>query len=609
MERKLFFVFLLLTALPLTFVGYITYNNYSRSLEEKTILFSTNMLDSMMIRIDDYIEDMVRISSVPAYQDEIRQNLMRSNRYYEQRGMAGGQSGSDTIPDEFNLLLSIQRGIEGNISFINQIKRGANSVYIFDQFGNVYYATSSGSVRLNLKDSYRLWLDSAEDSGGEARLISTQRYISNLQSEKHAFSVVRKIFDKSLRPIGLIAVDANMSVIEDGIRELDSVTKGRSFIVDEEGMVVYDSNPAVMATSMADDYAFRMAEGEKGSFYGERDGVKRLYMYSTSPNTKWKVITSIPVSELTRDAVLVRNVTWAAMIVTLLVAMLISFFMAYALTNPLRKLMRLMKSVREGDLDVQFQVKYRDEIGQLGNQFNRMIGHIGQLIRDIYQMETKKKEAELQALQNQINPHFMYNTLESIRMTAEVNDDQDAADMLEILGKLLRYGISDLHEEVTLGDEIHHVRNYVELLNYRYPGRFRLAIDISPELAHYPLIKLVLQPIVENAVYHGMDLGKPMMIIGLAGSCDGDEVVLTISDDGIGMEKERLDALMTGLQGERPPEGWGSGGIGLRNVNERLKLHYNRRYEMTIISHPGEGTAITLRLPLSDAFGKKEDEA
>jgi two-component system sensor histidine kinase YesM len=609
MERKLFLVFLLLTALPLTFIGYITYNNYSRSLEEKTILFSTNMLDSMMIRIDDYIEDMVRISSVPAYQDEIRQNLMRSNRYYEQRGMAGGQSGSEAIPDEFNLLLSIQRGIEGNISFINGIKRGANSVYIFDQYGNVYYAASSGGVRLNLKDSYRLWLDSAEDSSGEARLISTQRYISNLQSEKHAFTVVRKIFDKSLQPIGLIAVDATMSVIEDGIRELDGVTKGSSFIVDEEGMVVYDSNSAVMATSMSQDYAFRMAAGEKGSFYGEKDGVKRLYMYSTSPNTKWKVITSIPVSELTRDAVLVRNVTWAAMIVTLLVAMLISFFMAYALTNPLRKLMRLMKSVREGDLDVQFQVKYRDEIGQLGNQFNRMIGHIGQLIRDIYHMETKKKEAELQALQNQINPHFMYNTLESIRMTAEVNDDQDAADMLEILGKLLRYGISDLHEEVTLGDEIHHVRNYVQLLNYRYPGRFRLAIDIPPELLHYPVIKLVLQPIVENAVYHGMDPEKPFMIIGLAGRRDGQAVVLTLSDDGIGMERERLDALMTGLQGERPPEGWGSGGIGLRNVNERLKLHYDRGYEMAISSRPGEGTVITLRLPLSGGIGKEGDEA
>lgn len=623
MDRKLFLVFLLLTTLPLSLIGYITYHNYSRSLEEKTTAFSTNMLDSVMIRIDDYIEDMVRISSVPAYQDEIKQNLIRSNRYYEQRGLAGGKNGTDALPDEFNLLLSIQRGIEGNISFINQIKRGANSVYIFDQYGNVYYSTASGNVRLSLKDSYKLWLDNAEGSGGEARLIGTQRYMSNLQSEKYAFTVVRKVLDKSLRPIGMIAVDANTSVIEDGIRELDEVTSGSSFIIDGDGTVVYDSKPGRTATNVKDDPAVLKAVGEKGSFYDEQDGVKRLYMYTTSPNTQWKVITSIPVSELTRDALVVRNVTLVATVITLVVALLISVFMSFALTNPLRKLMRLMKNVREGDLNVQFQVKFRDEIGQLGYQFNRMIGHIGQLISDIYQMETKKKEAELQALQNQINPHFMYNTLESIRMTAEVNDDQDAADMLAILGKLLRYSISDLNEEVTLADEIVHVRNYVELLHYRYPGRFNLSIDVSPELEPYPLVKLILQPIVENAVYHGMDDSKSIMTISIDGRTDKEDVLLTVSDNGIGMEPDRLRELLSGIGESKGQDGAdsrkrnakrgedgaraasesenagrrGFGGIGLRNVNERLKLNYGNRYDMSIRSAPGEGTAITLKLP------------
>ncbi len=313
MERKLFIVFLLLITLPLSFIGYISYSNYSRSIEEKTIVYSTKMLENMMVRVDDYIEDMVRITSIPAYQNDIKQNLILSNAYYEQRQMAAGGSSSQ-VPDDFNLLLSIQRGIEGNISFINTIKRGANTVYIFDQYGNGYYSTAGGGIRLNVKESYEHWRERVQTSGGEAMLFSTQKYTSNLQSVKYAFTVVRKVIDKSLKPIGMIAVDANISVIEDQMSELNKVTSGESVIIDELGNVIYDSDKQRMATNIMNDPAVARATGAKGSFYFERDGLKRLYIYTTSPNTNWKVMTSIPESELTKDAVVIRNVTLIATI-------------------------------------------------------------------------------------------------------------------------------------------------------------------------------------------------------------------------------------------------------------------------------------------------------
>ncbi|MDQ6421218.1 sensor histidine kinase [Paenibacillus sp. LHD-117] len=605
MERKLFLVFLILITLPLSFIGYVTYGNYSRSLEEKTTVYSTKMLASMMVRIDDYIEDMVGVSSIPAYQDEIRQNLMRSNRYYEQRASKKADSEGEYAHEDFDLLLSIQRGIENNISFINQIKRGANSVYVFDRFGNGYYHTASGSIRLSVNESYREWLKVAEGSSGEAKLLGTQKYTSNLQSEKYAFTVVRSILDQSLKPIGLIVVDANMSVIEDGIKELDGVTQGGSFIIDGAGNVIYDSERSRIATNISEDPAVKQATGSKGSFYMERDGEKRLYIYTTSPNTKWKVVTSIPASVLTRDAVHVRNVTGVATLVTLLVALLLSFFLSYALTNPLRKMTRLMKTVQEGDFNVQFQVKYRDEVGQLGNQFNRMIVRIDQLIRDIYEMETNKKKAELQALQNQINPHFMYNTLETIRMSAELSDDQATADMLMILGKLLRYSISDLEAEVSVSDEMAHVRNYVELLNYRYQNRFRLETDMPDELAAVPVIKLLLQPIVENAIYHGLDERKTVMRVTISGETEDGNVRIRIEDDGIGMDDDTLARLTRSLTENRDPaRSSGSGGIGLRNVHERIKLHYGSGYGMKVTSIAGRGTAVTLHLPLAKGGGR-----
>ncbi|OMF23513.1 two-component sensor histidine kinase [Paenibacillus sp. FSL H8-0548] len=598
MEQKLFIVFLLLITLPLSFIGYISYSNYSRSIEEKTIVYSTKMLENMIVRVDDYIEDMERISSIPAYQDDIKQNLINSNRYYEKRQQATGDSSSQ-MPEDFDQLLLIQRGIEGNISFINTIKRGANSVYIFDQFGNGYYSSASGGIRLNVKESYENWRERVQTSGGEAVLLSTQKYTNNLQSVRYAFTVVRKVIDKSLKPIGLIAVDANISVIEDQMSELDKVTSGQSVIIDVLGNVVYDSDKARMATNILDDPAVAQAKGGNGSFYFEEDGLKRLYIYTTSPKTNWKVMTSIPVSELTRDAVVIRNVTWIATLITLIVALFISVVFSYALTNPLRKMMRMMKNVQEGDFNVQFPVKYRDEVGQLGNQFNRMIVRIDHLIQDIYVMETKKKEAELHALQSQINPHFMYNTLESIRMAAELNDDHIAADMIAILGKLLRYSISDLHEEVTLENETLHMRNYVEMLNYRYPNRFQLETKIPADLLTYPIIKLVLQPIVENAIYHGMDDNKPSMRIVMSVERTPQALWLRIWDDGLGIDEDTLERLNRSLAGaEEKAVKRKTGGIGLKNVNERIKLHYGRQYGIKVTSVQGQGTEVMLQLPL-----------
>ncbi|WP_040949984.1 cache domain-containing sensor histidine kinase [Gorillibacterium massiliense] len=599
MEHKLLLVFLLLVTLPLTFISYFSYTNYSRSIQEKTIVYSTNMLDSMIARVDDYIDDMIRISSIPAYQDDIKQNLMRSNKYHEQRAELTGSSNVSTAPMDFDLQLSIQRGIERNMSFINNIKRGANSVYIFDQYGNGYYS-AQGGIRQDIQESYQVWKEKVDASSGEALLFSTQKYKNNLNSTKYAFTVVRKIMDKSLQPIGMIAVDANISVIEDQILDLDNITGGNAIIIDEAGNVIYDQDLDMLAVNISDMPMVKKAVGRNGSFYENVDGKSHLFTYITSPNTKWKVILSIPVERLTRDTVVIRNVTLVATFVTVALALIISIIFSFALTKPLRKMIRLMKSVQEGDFSVQFPVRHRDEVGLLGNQFNRMIGRIDQLIHDIYRSETRRREAELHAQQSQINPHFMYNTLESIRMAAELNDDTDVADMTYQLGILLRYSISNVNEQVTLERELKHVRQYVRILNYRYPNRFQLSMEIPPELHHYPVVKLLLQPIVENAIYHGMDDEKPVMHIAISCEYVGNGIMISIKDDGIGIDKIKLQQLHETLAGIREPAP-GKGGVGLKNVNERIKLHYGETYGLMVTSIFGTGTTVEICLPLPAA--------
>ncbi|WP_339316579.1 sensor histidine kinase [Paenibacillus sp. FSL R10-2734] len=599
MERKLLLVFLIIITLPLSFISVFTFKSYSESIQGNTIAYSEKLIDQMMDGVDDYIEDMKRISSMPAYVNDIKQNLIRSNLYHEQKENMGGTDGSAALsPGDFDLLLSIQRGIEGNISFINNIKRGANSVYIFDAHGNGYYSAKDGGVRLDLEQSYKDWSQQTKDSSGEALLFGAQAYTSNLQSTRYAFTVVRKIVDGLLNPIGLIAVEANISNLENRVTELDKVTHGKSLIIDDKGKVVYDSDKTMLATDISNSELFKRVDGISGSFYDEVNGKEQLNIYSSSNKTNWKAIISIPVDVLMRDVKVTRNATLAATLSIIVLALIISIILSFALTKSLTQMIQLMKKVQGGDLDVMFRVRRRDEIGQLGHQFNRMLARIRQLIQDIYRIEEQKKEAELHALQSQINPHFIYNTLESIRMTAELNDDIEAADMISILGKLLRYSTSDLSGKTTMKQELGYVRNYVELLNCRYPNRFLLETDVPKELDNYSIIKLVFQPIIENAAYHGLDDNKPQMHLSIRCEITEQMLLFHIKDDGCGMDEMTLERLNDGLQNERPPKKSINGGIGMKNVQQRVRLHYGAAFGIEVYSELGRGTDVVLSLPL-----------
>jgi len=597
MDRKLMLSFIMLVSVPLFIIGYYSSEKYTQSIEQKTIAYSMKMQESMMVRIDDYIEDMISISSIPVYIDDVKENLIRSNEYYAERQHDGEKQ---VMPDNFSQLLSIQRSIESELSFINSIKRGANSVYLFDTYGNSYYSIVSGGIRNNLEQSYKYWISELEHSRGEAVLLHTEKYISNLQSEKYAFSVVRKIMDRNLQPIGLIAIDAGISVVDDQMMELDQVTKGTSLIVDELGNVIYDSQKQWIASNRSDQELIREAKLEHGSFYRTEADKQWLNIYSTSESTDWKVITSIPVQELTSETAAVKRVIWITTAIAIVISIAVAIILSLAITRPLRVMARLMKRVQEGNFQVKFPVKYRDEVGMLGSQFNRMTVRLDQLVQDIYEMETNKNKAELQALQNQINPHFMYNTLETIRMSAEMNDDSLTSDMIATLGKLLRYSIGSLDGHTVLKDELLHVQHYVELLNYRYPDRFELVCLVDEELWNETVIKLMLQPIVENAIYHGLDESKEKMRITIQSKVLQQQLALIISDDGIGIDEERLIELNTGLNASTntTEDRKGTGGIGLKNVNDRIKLQYGQQYGLIVNSVAEQGTEVVLLLPV-----------
>ncbi len=606
MEGKLFIVFLFLIILPIGVLSYISAQRYTDSIERNTVTYVSQVSDLMISKLDDYMEDMKKISIIPSYLAEIKSGLKESNRFYETLPIPSEQEKieQNTGKEGFsNEELQLLRRVEGSIYFLNNIKNGANTVYLFDRYGHSYFATKSGGVRSDLQSVYEEWKQLAYDAHGYPVLVSTQEVSDTKAGSRYVFTIVREIIDTNFESLGLIAVDANIVVIENIVKDLDKATHGTTLIVDDTGRVVFDSEKKYLAQNMDPSEMLLMASGEEGSFHTEVDGEPVLSIYRQSRNTGWKIFITIPEKELMGDALRIRGFTLVSAIAIIVFALLISLIFTFALTKPLRSLVRLMKVVQTGNLDVTFPVRRRDEIGLVGSAFNRMILRVKSLIDDVYLASQRKNEAELEALQNQINPHFIYNTLESIRMTAVINDDTEVSDMTQLLGKLLRYGIGTGTETVPLSKELEHLEIYLHLLNYRYGNKFLLQHAYGTADLKMPVMKLLFQPIVENAVYHGMDESKPSMIITLTYEEQGTDHIFTVKDDGAGMSEQTLQRLRQRLNDPKPSREQGDRGIGLRNVHERLKLLFGQGYGISIYSKIGEGTEVIVRFPASPAKG------
>lgn len=619
MERKLFIVFLFLVLLPVGVIGYISAERYADSIEANTVSYVSELSDAMISKLDDYIQDMKKISIIPSYLDEIRTGLKRSNAFYEQRDETerseGQESAARTVPDsilpeEELLRLEIQREAESSIYFMNNIKQGTNSVYLFDRYGHSYFALKSGGVRGDLAQMYPQWKELAREGHGYPILVSTQEVSGRPNNGRYVFTVVREIIDTSFESLGMIAVDANITVIENIVRDLDKTTLGTTLIVDERGRVIFDSEKKYLTQSYPHAELLEQASGPEGSFHAVVDGRRMLTIYKRSEETGWKMIITVPERELMAGAVQTRNLTLSTTLAAVLLALLISLVLIIAVTRPLRSLVRLMKVVQSGNLDVTFPVRRPDETGLVGSAFNRMLLRVRTLIDDVYAAGQRNKEAELKALQNQINPHFIYNTLESIRMTAVMNDDVEVSDMTHLLGKLLRYSIGGGMETVPAAKELEHLKLYVQLLNYRYGNRFTLTLPAEPFDGSLPVMKLLFQPIVENSVYHGLEDGKPVMHISIRYERDGQEHRFTISDNGAGMSGEALGQLRGKLDEPQWSRMSAAGeeddprGIGLRNVHERLKLRYGEKYGLQVDAEPGAGTTVTVRFLAEAGIGK-----
>ncbi|MFK4439864.1 sensor histidine kinase [Paenibacillus sp. RC21] len=326
----------------------------------------------------------------------------------------------------------------------------------------------------------------------------------------------------------------------------------------------------------------------------EFNGKRILLGLQAIPDTDMNIAMIVPYSDIQKSSNKMRNRLILIFSLIIPLTFILSYIVAGSATKRLRQLIRHVRKVKDGNFEISPLPGNQDEIGELTTNFNVMVENISRLIEETYTLGREVKNKELKALQAQINPHFLYNTLDLINIMAIESGNGEISKVVDQLALFYRLSLSNGSEIVTLESELRHIESYVSIQNMRFSNVITLILKVPPILLSCEVPKIMLQPLIENAILHGiMEKEVETGIIHVSAMEEKGDLVVDISDDGIGMNEEVLSTLLTKAVSKR------TGGFGIRNIQERLQLNYGLKYGLSFTSRPGEGTSVRIRLPKS----------
>jgi two-component system sensor histidine kinase YesM len=393
-------------------------------------------------------------------------------------------------------------------------------------------------------------------------------------------------------------VDMNFSVMEQLCKKVSLGKRGYIYVIDQYGDIVYHPQQQIIYVGLKhEDIKFAL-EKEDGSYYYDLMGERRIVTINTVKYTKWKIIGISYLDEIVENRKSLSTLVVFISIFSLLFVIAASLFVSAKISEPIKKLEREMKKVESGnfniDIDIDIDAQSEDEVKRLSKAFNMMVKRIQNLMEQIISEQEAKRKSELKALQAQINPHFLYNTLDSIVWMNENKDYAGVTTMVVALSQFFRISISRGKELIPVSDEIEHIKSYLTIQKIRYKNKFTFNIDAQPEALGYKTLKLILQPIVENAIYHGVEQLYDEGIINIRVSVEGETVLFQVIDNGYGIKPDILKNILNRKDGSKSDHG----GVGLKNVNERIKLFFGELYGIEIFSTLDVGTTVNIRIPI-----------
>ena len=490
---------------------------------------------------------------------------------------------------------------EGRYRILNQLQTILDSrsdirnVGIISKNGRMLINDGSKSVNQDLDLNTQEWYATAlEKPNGP---ILTSSHVQHIISGERPWVITlsRGIRDRSGsgEKEGVFFIDLNYSAISELCDQSTVGTKGYAFILDAKDNIVYHPQQQQLYNELQTENISLIMDTDEDTVLTGTGNDGKLYSISRSEKTGWTVVDCTNVKELLSKSRQAQSVYVLTAIILVIVALLFSRFMARSITLPIQKLRDSMKKVQEGDFSVSdVVVDSKNEIGSLTKSFDVMTHRIHELMEQNVHEQEEKRKSELKALQSQINPHFLYNTLDSIIWMAEGKKNEEVVLMTASLARLLRQSISNEDEVVPIANEVEYARGYLTIQKMRYKDKLEFQIEVDSSILYIPLIKLVLQPIIENAIYHGLKYKESKGLLIVKGFMKDGNAVLQVIDDGVGMDEETLAHIY-----DKHKVNYHSNGVGVYNVQKRLKLYYGEDYGITYTSELGKGTTATITIP------------
>lgn len=600
LSKQLFVYFFILILFSMSMVGVFSYVKSSEAIDEQVEKYFTTVINSASMQTDNQLQTFERVTDSILSQQQVKKFL-------------------DMDPDDSYAYYEFTNGIRKDIfdkihiTYPTQI----NMIYILGYHGRSIFDANQGFSSHSVDTTERLEeLNDKTERNGRISIMSTSLLPKD---EGQVITVARKIRGYSSYSIkGVLAIEFREEQLTKLWKGMDLGENGFFFILDSQGEVVYapDSNP--MGELLRSDIPDRIVRGGEERLIAKVGGQERMIVSRRSDYSGWSLAISMPLEELRAPISAIRTTTVGVGLLTLAIALFMAVRFGRSIVQPIRTLMNGMRETEKGNWQT-VKVKPReDEVGGLVHSFNLMVGRLSEMIGRVYDAELKghkaqlelqdiqmeRQKAEFQALQLQINPHFLYNTLETINCYAIVQDSDDISEMVEAMAFMLRYSVQTNLEESTIVNELNHVRNYLIILKHRIGREFELEVAVEPSLLLERMVRLTLQPIVENVFQHAFPNGiEPHHCIRVDARLEQGCLFITVEDNGEGMSEKRLAMVRQRLKENRLAEEdelaqrRRKGGIGILNVHRRIQMVYGDDYGIQIDSAQGSGTVVTMVMP------------
>lgn len=557
-----------ISLIPMIYAGVSIYGRFSETLIRNSQISIEQIMDQLKLNVEDYLEQGIRTDSEVDALIEENNNIVDSE-----------------LLSKINMFYSTRNDIV--------------SISIFKIDRELLLTVPNHNLKNNYDIRNEQWFDDIFKEN--VMYYISKPHIQNIFENQHKWvlSICKPIDIKiqGMKKRAVLMIDISFQSINNLCSNLNLGGRGYVYITDKNKNILYHPQQALVFSGLKEELSINKAVEGSGKIYTNPMGEKFLGIYKNLSFVDWNLVGVSYIDNAANGNSKITKEVMAAIPIILVIIILLSWYISGKISMPIMKLERYMKKVQKGNFDAQIVInKGEREVIELANTFNVMVKKIKELIEQNQLEQEEKRRSELNALQAQINPHFLYNTLDSIMWMAENGQNEEVIEMVTALARLFRISISKGKDIISVGQELEHARNYMLIQKMRYKDKFEFEIRADEQVKNLKTIKLILQPLIENSIYHGIEYMVDEGEIEIIASIADEYLLFEVRDNGLGMDDEQLKKLRENdAQSSSSKKG---NGVGVRNVNERIRLKFGKRYGLEIQSELEEGTTVKLWLPI-----------